>query len=73
MERQDYILPVRTTLLIKGNFRSIVALIDELQNNTKEVWINSINIDSVTEESNLLECNMVITTYVLEDEEPLND
>jgi hypothetical protein len=69
LERQDYILPAHTTLLIKGDFRSIVALTEELQNNKKEVWINFINIDSAKEKSSLLECDMVIAIYVLEDEE----
>jgi len=59
----------RTVLSVGGQYKDILALIDKLQTGSRQVWINSINIEPLTRNSELLKCDMAITIYIINSEQ----
>ncbi|GAG97602.1 unnamed protein product, partial [marine sediment metagenome] len=55
----------RAIFSVGGTYKDIVALINKLQNRSKQVWIDSISIEPVDRNSELLKCDMSIAIYVI--------
>jgi hypothetical protein len=55
----------RVIFSVGGGYKDIVALINKLQNRSKQVWIDSISIQPVGGSSELLKCDMSIAIYVI--------
>jgi len=59
----------RTVLSVGGDYKDILALVDKLQTGSRQVWINSINIEPLSRNSELLKCDMAITIYIINTEQ----
>jgi len=68
-ETSSYITLNRATLIVVGNYGSIVTLISKLQDRLKQVRIDSLNIEPISNNSALLKCNLTITIYMLQNKE----
>lgn len=55
----------RAVLSIGGNYKNIVTLINKLQGRSKQVWVDSISIEPVNRDFELLKCDMTIVIYVV--------
>ena len=55
----------RAIFSVGGRYKDIVALINKLQNRSKQVWIDSISMEPVDRNSELLKCDMSIAIYVI--------
>ena len=55
------------TLRIKGAYDGIEKLVEELQQQTKKVKIETLDIDVNNPLSGILECTMTVTIYVLKE------
>ena len=66
---EDYITAVSATLNVDGGYQNIVALINELQQRPQRVWINSLSVEEINDDSAQLKCEMNITIYVMHDKE----
>lgn len=58
----------RATLSVAGKYKDIVALINKLQDRPKQVWADSISIEPISDNSDLLKCDMTITIYAIYNE-----
>ena len=54
------------TLSISGQYSSITGLIEELQNHSPKVWLDTFAIEIVDYATGLLKCNMTIKIYTIE-------
>lgn len=59
----------RVTLSISGQYNNIVKLMDDLQNYTKKVWVDSFKIKVIDFSSGQLKCDMAVTIYTTQDKE----
>ena len=50
---------------IAGNYKDILAMINKLQDRPKQVWVDSVSIEPVSNNPNLLKCDMTIRIYVI--------
>ena len=64
-EISSHITTNRAIFSVGGRYKDIVALINKLQNRSKQVWIDSISIEPVGRNSELLKCDMSIAIYVI--------
>lgn len=64
-ETNSYITANRARLSVVGSFGGIVALMNKLQSGLKQVWINSVSIRSLGDDSGRLRCNATITVYAI--------
>jgi hypothetical protein len=55
----------RAIFSVGGRYKDIIALINKLQNRSKQVWIDSISMEPVDRNSELLKCDMSIAIYVI--------
>jgi hypothetical protein len=55
----------RATFSVGGKYKDIIALINKLQNRSKQVWIDTISMEPVNRNSELLKCDMSIAIYVI--------
>lgn len=53
-------------LTVAGKYENIVNLINSLQNRPKQVWIDSISIETINN-SGMLKCELNIRVYVIHD------
>ncbi len=53
-------------LTVAGNYANIVNLINSLQDRSKQVWIDSIDIETI-DDSGMLRCELNIKIYVIYD------
>jgi len=63
-----YIIPRRATWNIVGTYKDLAALMNTLQNNAKQVWIDSLSIRPISN-SDMLNCEATITLYVIHNKE----
>jgi hypothetical protein len=68
-EANSYITAQRATLSVLGGYGNIVALMNKLQDCSKQVCIDSVRINSDNKNSGYLECDMTITIYVIRGKE----
>jgi len=61
----SHITANRAVLSVGGNYKNIITLINKLQGRSKQVWVDSINIEPVGGDSELLKCDMTIVIYVI--------
>ena len=61
----SHITANRAILSVGGGYKDIVALINKLQGRSKQVWIDSIGIEPVSRNSDLLKCDITIAIYVI--------
>jgi Tfp pilus assembly protein PilO len=54
-------------LTVSGQYNNILALVEELQNHPKKVWLDSFEMKIVDLSSGRLECKMTITVYTIQD------
>ncbi len=54
------------TLTVAGNYTKIINMINNLQNRSEQVWMDSISIESI-EDSEVLKCELTIRIYVIDD------
>ena len=64
-EISSHITANRAIFSIGGRYKDIVALIDKVQGRSKQVWIDSISIEPMGRNSELLKCDMSIAIYVI--------
>ncbi len=64
-EISSHITANRAVFSVGGRYKDIAALINKLQNRSKQVWIDSISIEPVDRNSELLKCDMSIAIYVI--------
>ena len=64
-EISSHITANRAIFSVGGRYKDIVALINKLQNRSKQVWIDSISMEPVDRNSELLKCDMSIAIYVI--------
>jgi len=55
----------RATLSIAGNYRSIIKLMNKLQERPEQVRIDSVSIKPIDNNSDRLKCDMAVTVYVI--------
>jgi len=65
----SHITADRATLSAVGGYRDIVALINKLQGRSRQVWIDSISIEPISNSANQLKCDVMVTIYVIHDKE----
>jgi len=53
------------TMSIAGSYKNILAMINKLQDRSRQVWVDSINIEPVNDSSDLLKCDIKIRIYVI--------
>jgi Tfp pilus assembly protein PilO len=63
-----YIIPKRATWNVVGVYKDLAALMNTLQNNAKQVWIDSLSIRPISN-SDMLNCEATITLYVIYNKE----
>ena len=63
-----YIIPKRATWNVVGAYKDLAALMNTLQNNAKQVWIDSLSIRPISN-SDMLNCEATITLYVIYNKE----
>ena len=64
-EISSHITANRALFSVGGRYKDIIALINKLQNRSKQVWIDSISMEPVDRNSELLKCDMSIAIYVI--------
>jgi Tfp pilus assembly protein PilO len=64
-QTDGYITAQSATLSLSGGYENILALMDKLQDSTKQVRIDSFGINSDQQDSASLECGMTVTIYVI--------
>jgi len=64
-----FLRPRRARLKVLGDYAGVIALMDEFQDRRQKVLIDSIGIESTGKVPGLLDCEMNITVYVMQDEE----
>jgi Tfp pilus assembly protein PilO len=72
LSTDDYLILHEVTLTIMGSYRTIVALINKLQDHPKQVWIDSISIKSTANENSHLKCDLAIKVYISQNKELLS-
>ena len=71
-QQQKYELYVKTesaALNVTGTFGSIMQLVEKLQSFKRKVWIDLIDMKIVTNDSHKIKCDLMISIFVLQDEE----
>ncbi|MGD2095588.1 MAG: hypothetical protein PVH77_11325 [Phycisphaerales bacterium] len=56
-------------LSVVGVYKNITKLIERLQSRTQKVWIDSINLRALRQNSDRLRCDITITICIITDEE----
>lgn len=69
LEVSSHITANHATLSVVGGYRDLVALTNKLQGRSRQVWIDSINIEPVGRNTNQLRCDIVVTIYVIHGKE----
>ena len=64
-EVSSHITANHVLLSAVGNYKNTVALINKLQDRPKQVWIDSISIEPISNNSEQLKCDITITIYVI--------
>jgi Tfp pilus assembly protein PilO len=54
-------------LTVSGQYSNILALVEELHNHPKKVWLDSLEMKIVDLSSGRLECKMTVTVYTIQD------
>lgn len=72
LSTDNYLSLHEVTLTIMGSYRTIVALINKLQDHPKQVWIDSISIGSTADENTRLKCDLAIKVYISQYKELLS-
>ena len=67
-EVSSHITANHAILSAVGNYKDAVALINKLQGRSKQVWIDSISIEPVGNNSEQLKCDITVTIYVIQGE-----
>jgi len=62
---KSYINPSFAAMSIAGTYKNILAMINKLQDRSRQVWVDSINIEPVNDSSDLLKCDIKIRIYVI--------
>jgi len=63
--QSDYFITENSAILgISGDFKNIVLLVNSLQDNSKKVFIDSIDIKSSKANSEKLECDITVRIFV---------
>jgi hypothetical protein len=70
-EYTSSILPKSAILSVVGLYGDIVRLLERLQLRTQKVWIDSIVMKSISEESDRLRCDIAITVHTFKDKEAI--
>lgn len=60
----------RATLVVIGIYDNIIRLVEKLQMRTQGVWIDSLKMETLDDDFARLKCDMTITIYTIQDEEP---
>jgi hypothetical protein len=71
-ERSEYtsgILPNSAVLSVVGLYGDVIKLLERLQSRAQKVWIESVLMKGISEESDRLRCDIAITMYTLQDKE----
>ena len=68
-EVSSHITANHAILSAVGNYKDAVALINKLQGRSKQVWIDSISIEPVGNNSEQLKCDITVTIYMLHSKE----
>lgn len=68
-EDKSGIVAKGVVLSIIGVYGNIIRLVERLQARTQKVWINSVNMESLNDDSAQLKCNITITIYTIQDKE----
>lgn len=68
-EVSSHITANHAILSAVGNYKDAVALINKLQGRSKQVWIDSISIEPVGNNSEQLKCDMTVTIYIIHSKE----
>lgn len=72
LEASSHITANHATLTVVGGYKDIVALINKLQDRSRQVWIDSISVEPVGSNTEQLKCDIVLTIYVIHDKEKLS-
>lgn len=68
-EVSSHITANHAILSAVGNYKDAVALINKLQGRPKQVWIDSISIEPISNNSEQLKCDITVTIYVIHSKE----
>jgi Tfp pilus assembly protein PilO len=68
-EVSSHITANHATLSVVGGYRDIVALINKLQGRPRQVWVDSISIEPVGNNTDQLRCDIEVTIYVIHGKE----
>lgn len=68
-EVSSHITANHAILSAVGNYKDAVALINKLQGRSKQVWIDSISIEPVGNNSEQLKCDITVTIYIIHSKE----
>jgi len=68
-EVSSHITANHAILSAVGNYKDAVALINKLQGRSKQVWIDSISIEPISNNSEQLKCDITVTIYIIHSKE----
>lgn len=68
-EDKSGIVAKSVVLNVIGAYGDIIKLIESLQARTQKVWINSVSMESLKNDSAQLKCGITITIYEIQDKE----
>ena len=68
-ENTSGIVSNRAMLSVVGLYGSIIRLVERLRAGNKKVWIDSVRMENLRDDSPLLKCDMTITIYAIKDQE----
>jgi Tfp pilus assembly protein PilO len=54
-------------MTVSGQYSNILALVEELQNHPKKIWLDSFEMKIADVSTGRLECKMTITVYTIQD------
>ena len=69
LDVRSHITANHATLTVVGGYKDIVALINKLQDRSRQVWIDSISVEPVSSNTEQLRCDVVLTIYVIHGKE----
>jgi hypothetical protein len=59
----------KAAMTVSGRYNNIFAMVEELQNHAKKVWLDSFKIETINFDPAQLKCDMTIIVYTVGDEE----
>jgi len=63
----------RAMLSVAGMYGSIISFMERLQAYTQNVWIDSLTMQALNDDSNELKCDMRIVIYTIQNRSPLDE